>query len=277
MKTRTSKNSELSKLRDSRELLWNLTLRELRTKYRRSFLGWTWSLLNPLSLVVTYGFVFGVVFGAVAPVGRHSGLQSYALYLLCGLLPWSFFNLVTSLGMTCLIANGGLIKKVAFSRPTMVLSQAIFALVQFSIEVGVLLVVMLIFNGPHPLLYVPFVVGMMFCLAGFATGIALVLSVVAVYFRDLMHLWSIVLQIYFFGTPIIYTLDTMKSKYSHHVTDVLEWHPMSVFVRSFRSVLYDGSAPPLSHIVYMVLSSVISIILGWLVFERLSRRIAEEI
>ena len=137
LRTRISQQStvvQFKRLSDSRELLWNLTLRELRSKYRRSFLGWSWSLLNPLALVAIYGFVFGVVFGAEAPVGNPSGLTTYALYLLTGLLPWSFFGLVTGLGLSSLIGNAGLVRKVAFARETLVFSQAIFGFVQHCIE-----------------------------------------------------------------------------------------------------------------------------------------------
>ena len=75
----------------SHELLWNLTLRELRTKYRKSVLGWSWSMLNPLATVAIYSFVFGHLFQAAAPVGTNSDIKVFALYLLCGLLPWNFF------------------------------------------------------------------------------------------------------------------------------------------------------------------------------------------
>jgi len=92
----------------SRELLWNLTLRELRTKYRRSFLGWGWSMLNPLVTVAIYGFVFGTLFAATAPVGVPSGLTGFAYFLLCGLLPWNFFALVNNLGLGSISGNAGL-------------------------------------------------------------------------------------------------------------------------------------------------------------------------
>src|SRR6478735_12213819 len=89
----------------SRDLLWNLTLRELRTKYRRSFLGWAWSMLNPLSQILIYGFVFGTLLGSTAPVGDPSGLDNFALYLLCGLLPWNFFVLVQNTAMGSILGN----------------------------------------------------------------------------------------------------------------------------------------------------------------------------
>ena len=132
----------------SRELLWNLTLRELRTKYRRSFLGWAWSMLNPLSQILIYGFVFGTLFDATAPIGDPRGLDNFALYLLCGLLPWNFFRLVTSLGLGAISANSGLVRRVAFPREVLVFSNVLHACVQFSIEMALLLIVLLIAGSP---------------------------------------------------------------------------------------------------------------------------------
>ena len=95
-----------------------------------------------------YSFVFGVVFGAEPPVGENSGVNSYAVYLLCGLLPWSFFNLVTGLSMNALLGNAGLVRKVAFPRQTLVFAQSIFSLVQFSIEMTLLMVILLALGSP---------------------------------------------------------------------------------------------------------------------------------
>jgi ABC-type polysaccharide/polyol phosphate export permease len=268
---------QLKRLAGSRELLWNLTLRELRTKYRRSFLGWTWSLLNPLSLVLTYGFVFGVVFGAVAPIGNPSGLNNYALYLLSGLLPWAFFALVTNLGMGTLIGNGGLIKKVAFSPETLVFAQSIFSVVQFSIEIAVLIVIMLVISGFTLVPWIPVTILLMFLLAVFSTGIALALSVVAVYFRDLTYLWTIMLQVYFFATPIIYDPEVLKAQVSPTVLRLLEWNPMAVFIRAFRSTLYDAAAPEVSSLCFLAGISALSLVLGFIIFHSLTRRLAEEL
>jgi ABC-type polysaccharide/polyol phosphate export permease len=96
---------QFTEIRRSKNLLWNLTLRELRARYRKSFLGWAWSMLNPLSNMLIYWFVFGVVFGATAPIGHPSGIQVYAHYLLTGILPWGFFSLVTNLGVGSLLGN----------------------------------------------------------------------------------------------------------------------------------------------------------------------------
>ena len=159
------------------ELLWNLTLRELRTKYRKSVLGWTWSMLNPLATVAIYSFLFGYLFGADAPAGVHSGVKAFALYLLCALLPWNFFMLVTNMGMSSIIANAGLVKKVAFPREVLVFANTLHGLVQFSIEL-LLLTVVLVIAGSYFFVWIPVIIIQMLLLAFFASGLALALAAV---------------------------------------------------------------------------------------------------
>ena len=260
----------------SQDLLWNLTLRELRGKYRRSFLGWTWSLLNPLALVGIYWFVFSVVFGSQPPIGNPSGIKTYALYLLCALLPWSFFNLITGLGMSSLLGNGGLVRTVAFPRQTLVFAQSIFSLVQFTIEMT-LLTVILLFAGSPLLHLLPLTMLQMLLLACFSTGIALALSVMLVYFRDLTYLWTIINQVYFFMTPIIYDPSLLEDKATPLIRSLLRWNPMSVFVDAFRKTMYDGRAPAAANIAGLFAAAALSMAFGLLVFSRGVRRLAEEV
>lgn len=267
---------QLTELRRSQNLLWNLTLRELRAKYRRSFLGWAWSMLNPLSSMLIYTFVFAVVFGATAPVGEPSGIQVYGLYLLCGILPWGFFTLTTNLGMASLTGNAGLVRKVAFARETLVFAQVIFCVVQFSIEMG-LLAIALLFFGAHFLPWIPVVMFLMVLLAVFASGFALALSAASVYFRDLKYLWTIFIQVMFFATPIIYQPDRVEGKLPPVVYFLWEWNPAKVFIMEFRHMLYSGASPEWSKIGYLVVVSAASFAIGWTIFKRLSRRIAEEL
>ncbi len=267
----------LTTLRSSRELLWNLTLRELRTKYRRSFLGWAWSMLNPLATVAIYSFVFGSLLGSDAPLGDPSGLHVFALYLLCALLPWNFFALVTNSGMGSLLGNAGLVRKVAFPRQVLILSQVLHGCVQFGIEIG-LLVVVLVIAGSPVLPWLPVTVGLMLLLAVFATGFALALSALAVYFRDLGYLWQILLQVWFFATPIVYPESLLDDRsIDGAARRLLDINPMSVFARAFRRTLYDGTAPGLRSVGYLVLAALISLIVGWWAFSKLSRRVAEEL
>ena len=106
----------LKEVASSRELIWNLALRELRGRYKRSALGWFWSLLNPLFTMVIYTIVFSRILRATPPPGDPSGLDVFGLYLLCGLLPWNFFSITVTTSMATLVGNGALIKKVYFPR-----------------------------------------------------------------------------------------------------------------------------------------------------------------
>src|SRR4029450_12447493 len=103
---------KLTEIASRRELFTNLTLRELRSKYKRSVLGWTWSLLNPLTSLVVYTFVFGILFGVEATPGDPSGLDNFAMFLMCGLLPYTFLANGLNGGMGSLIGNANLVKKV---------------------------------------------------------------------------------------------------------------------------------------------------------------------
>lgn len=260
----------------SRELLWNLTLRELRTKYRRSFLGWAWSMLNPLATMAIYTFVFGTIFGAQAPIGDPSGVKVFALYLLCGLLPWNFFAMVTTTSMGALVGNAGLIRKVAFPRESLVLAQALHALVQFGIEMSLLVVAMVIAGSPV-LPWLPVTLGLMLVLAVFATGFGLLVSALNVYFRDLSYLWGIVMQVWFFATPIVYLPSVLEDRVSGWPERLLKANPMNGFAEAFRRTLYDGTAPGWKTVLWLIGSAAVALTVGWWSFRKLSRRFAEEL
>lgn len=260
----------------SRELLWNLTLRELRTKYRRSFLGWAWSMLNPLSQILIYGFVFGTLFNATAPIGEQSGLDSFALYMLCGLLPWNFFGLITSLGLGAISANAGLVRRVAFPREVLVFSNVLHACVQFTIEMALLLIVLLIAGSPF-LVWLPLVVLTSVLLALFATGLALALSVLAVYFRDVSYLWAILIQVWFFATPIVYPPSLLDARAPEWVRNILKLNPMNGFVDVYRRLLFDAAGPGWKTMVGLVVISLAALSIGWMIFHRMARQLPEEV
>ncbi len=267
---------QLKDIANSRNLLWNLTLRELRSKYRRSVLGWSWSMLNPLAQMAIYTFVFGVLFGVEAPVGNPSGITTYGLYLLTGLIPWGFFSLVCGVGLQSILSNTTLVRKVAFARESLVISQVLFCSVQFSIEMS-LVCIALIIAGSFILPWLPITILLMLLLAVFAGGIALVLSVSAVFFRDLPYLWTIINQIWFFATPVIYDPSTFDGKVSEAVHSILYWNPTAVFIRSFRATTYNGTAPNLNDLVVLAFVSAFSLIVGLATFNKLKRRLAEEL
>ena len=260
----------------SRELLWRLTQRELSTKYRRSFLGWAWSMLNPLANVAIYGFVFGVLFGATAPVGENSGLTGFAYFMLCALLPWNFFAMTMSMGMGSITANSGLVRRVAFPREVLVFSNVAHALVQFSIEL-VLLCVILFIAGSPLLPYIPVVLLLTLLLAIFGAGYALALSTLSVYFKDSNYLWAIVTQVWFFLTPIVYGPELLEAKVPDWGQNLMRLNPMVHFVSAYRDALYHATFPGLSKLAILAMSSFLSLAIGWFVFLRLGRRLPEEV
>lgn len=259
----------------SRELLWSLTQRELQTKYRRSFLGWSWSMLNPLANVAMYGFVFGILFGAKAPEGINSELTGFVYFLLCALIPWNFFSMIINTGMTSISGNSGLVRRVAFPREVLVLSNVGHAIVQFLIELSILITILLIAGSPL-VPFLPFAILLMILLAMFGTGFALALSTLSVYFKDMSYLWAILLQLWFFITPIVYP-PSLLSDLPTTFQQVLRLNPMVHFVAAFRDVLYHASFPSLGRVLVLALSSIITLSAGWLVFLRLGRRLPEEV
>ena len=266
----------IRRVSDAHELLWNLTLRELRTKYRKSVLGWTWSMLNPLATVAIYSFLFGYLFGADAPAGVHSGVKAFALYLLCALLPWNFFMLVTNMGMSSIIANAGLVKKVAFPREVLVFANTMHGLVQFSIEL-LLLTVVLVIAGSYFFVWIPVIILQMLLLAFFASGLALALAAGNVYFRDLGYLWQIFSQVWFFATPIVYIPALIEGKVPNWVEMILKLNPMAVFAQGFRRSMYDNSFPGWDNLGACAIVALLSMLIGWSIFTKLSRRFAEEL
>jgi ABC-type polysaccharide/polyol phosphate export permease len=266
---------------ESRELATNLTLRELRGKYKRSVLGWTWSLLNPLASVAIYGVVFSFFLKIDPPIGDPSGLDSFVLFLLCALLPWNLFSSGVNASMGSLLGNANLIQKVYFPRELLVGTAVAANVITLLIELGVLLVVLL-FVGNMVLPWIPVMLGLVVLLAVIVTGFGLALSVLNVYFRDMQHFIPIALQALFYATPIVYPINLVPNNATVlgvgiPVGTLYRINPLVHVVQAFRSVLYDLRFPPLRSTAYIVAWAIGSLALGLWVFSRLDRRLAEEV
>jgi ABC-2 type transport system permease protein len=196
--------------------------------------------------------------------------------LLCALLPWNFFSLITNLGMGAISANSGLVRRVAFPREVLVFSNVLHACVQFSIEMGLLAVVLLVAGSPF-LPWLPVVILVSLLLAIFASGFALALSTLSVYFRDITYLWTIFIQVWFFLTPVVYAPSVVKERAPDWANDILRLNPMGAFVNTYRDLLYDATAPSLPRLAAMVISAFASLAIGWAIFNRMGRRLPEEV
>jgi ABC-2 type transport system permease protein len=268
----------LAPLRSHRDLFANLTLRELRGKYKRSALGWAWSVMNPLATMLIFTAVFRFILKVPVPEGDPSGLHVYAFYLLCALLPWNFLALGLSSGMNSLISNGNLIKKVYFPRALLVGASVAALAISLLIELTVLLVALLI-AGNMVLPSIPAMLAVVVLQGLFVFGVALTLSVVAVYFRDMEHLMSIVLQLWFYATPVIYPVSTATDELADRpwVRWLYEANPMTRFAAIHRDLLYHLRGPELMDLVAVSIAAAISLTIGVIVFRRLEPRLAEEL
>jgi lipopolysaccharide transport system permease protein len=259
-----------------RELLWNLTLRELRGRYKRTVLGFGWSLLNPLANMAIFTFVFAFVLEITPDPGDPSGLNAFALWLLCGLLPWNFFAVSAVTAMGSIVNGANLVKKVYFPREQLVISSVGALLITHLIELGLLAVVLLCF-GNMILPWLPVLVVIVILLTAFITGIGLVLGALNVYFRDMTHLWGIVTMAWFYATPVVYPIHLVEDRDSAALDFVYGLNPMTRFVEATRDVMYDLRMPSLVTFGYLLAMSSISLFGGLWIFGRMSPRFAEEL
>lgn len=260
------------------ELLSNLTLRELRSKYKRSVFGWTWSIANPLMTLVVYTVVFSTFLKIEAPVGDPSGMHIYGFFLVCGLLPWNFLAQGLSGAVGSLTANEGLIKKVYFPRSVLTTASVLSWLAGHLIEVGVLLVVLLVFGN----MVLPWIVPLALVtllLTGFILGLGLLLAPANVYFRDIEHFIAIFLNLWFWLTPIIYPARLLEDRevLGVELSTAIAINPMFHFVDAYRSLLYDLAWPSPGRWLAMTGSAVAALVVGALAFRRLEPRLAEEL
>jgi ABC-2 type transport system permease protein len=273
--------SRLREFAGTQDLAINLTLRELRGRYKKSVLGWTWSLLNPLATVAIYSLVFSYFLKIEPPVGDPSGLHSFALFLLCALIPWNLFQNGLNMGLGAVVGNGNLIKKVYFPRELLVAAGTSSLVVTMLIEIGVLAAILLL-AGNMVLPWLPMVLLLMLIEAVFVFGIALVLSVFNVYFRDVQYLVAILLQVIFYTVPIVYPIRYVPV----HATvlgveipllRIYSLNPLVRMVGAFRDVLYNLRFPPMFDLLYITLWAIGALLVGQWVFSKLDRRLAEEV
>jgi ABC-type polysaccharide/polyol phosphate export permease len=255
-----------------RNLLYLLSLKELRTRYKRSMLGWAWSLFNPLSQMLIFTVIFLYVFKATPPVGDPSGLELFPLYFLSGALPFNFFSITVGVAMGSVQGGAGLIKKVQFPHEHLVFSVVVAQFVTLLIELAVLVVAMLI-AGHMVLPWLPLLLAVLGLLMLFTTGVALALSAANVFFHDVNYLWGILSQILFYATPVIYnpaTIDVAALRF------VANYGPTGSFITAIHNVVYDLRVPGAGRMLHLVVMSVGMFALGSWAFNRLSPRFAEE-
>ncbi len=265
---------------DFRDLMRNLTQRELRSRYRRSFLGWGWSLLQPALMTAVYAIMLGYYLKVTPEPGEPSGISSYAFFLLPGLLPFNFFSASLTTGMGTIVNAGGLMTRVWFPRLLLPLSSIVALSVSVMIELGILGVIVVAISQEFMILVlmpIAFLVVMLLIL--FTSGIALFLTAANVRFRDVEYLTSVFLLAYLYLTPILYPISFIpQAKVPWVPLDLRQValaNPMARFSMAFRNVFYDARLPGLPTVLWLVFWSFLAFYVGARYFIRRADRFAE--
>jgi len=250
-----------------RLLVQSLVSRELKARYRGSVLGFLWSFVNPLLLLLTYGLVFTFML----PVDRSPETQPYFLFIFCGILPWTWFQSSIAESAGVLIAGGNLIKKVLFPAEVLPVVTVLANLVHFLLGLPILLA-FLAWNGRLGagalLLPLPLLVQLVFTL-----GLALFVSALTVHFRDVQNILSHVLQVWFFATPIIYFYGNKVGPFRK----VLQMNPMAHVMVSYQQMLFHGGFDHWKGLTLAGVAAFLTCVVGAFFFERLRDTLAEEV
>ena len=263
--------ASLRRLFGYRALIRSLVARDLKARYRGSVLGFLWSFINPLLLLLVYSFVF-----LVMPTTRGSYAErAYPVFMFCGLLPWTWFSTSLLESAGSLISGGNLIRKVLFPAEVLPLVTVIAGLVNFCFGLPILFAFIVYFGVPvvwSDLLWLPLIVLVQLMLT---MGLALLLSVLTVHFRDLRDLLANLLTLWFFASPILYRLEDVAGL-SLRARDVMLFNPFAHLARAYQGVLYEGG--PYTggwHLLLVGLGSFGILVFGYAVFDRLRDTLAE--
>jgi ABC-type polysaccharide/polyol phosphate export permease len=258
-----------------RGLIGNLAQRELKAKYKRSLLGWAWSLINPATTLAIYSLVFGLLFDIQVPTAGNGHTKLFALFLFSALIVWNFFNAVVTGAMIALLSAGPLLRRVYFPPECPLIGNMLATLTQTALEAAILIAVLaFVGNLSWTVLLAPF---LLVLLGLFAMGVGFVVSLFNAYYRDVNYLVTITLQLLFYGTPIIYPFSLLEDKAPRWIELIVAANPLTQFVGAARDIFYLEQVPSTARILGLVVSSVLTFCVGWAIFARGAADVSEEL
>lgn len=247
-----------------RQLLKSNIQKEVRGKYKGSFLGVLWSFVNPLLMTLVYAIVF--------PFLLRGSQPHYTTFIVIGIIPWTWFTYTILSGTNTFLINAGIIKKVYFPRQILPISIATSGLINFLISC-IVICLFLLFSGigfSFNILYLPIIAMIQYILQ---LGIILITSAIDVYIRDAEYIINFFVQMLFYGTPVLYSIDMFPEKFRW----ILRLNPMTTIIESYRSIFFYKTHPNFGMLFVVFLVSLSILIIGSLVFKKLERGFAEEL
>lgn len=248
-----------------RELLKTNVKKEIRGKYKGSFLGVLWSFVNPLLMVLVYAIVF--------PYIMRVQQDNYLIFLIVAIIPWNFFTTVVAQGSITVRTNANIIKKVYFPREILPISVVVSGLVNFLISC-IIIFIFLIGSGiglSWHLLLLPLIALIEFMLT---LGIVFMVSSINIYIRDLEYLVNFIITLLFYATPILYNINMFEGSF---IAKILVLNPMTHIINAYRDIMYYQTLPNAQSILIVGLISLIIMLLGYQVFKKLEKGFAEEV
>ena len=249
-----------NELRSHGYVLWQLVRQQLILRYRRTILGYFWTLINPLLMMSVTAFVFSTLFKVP--------LRDYAVFLFSGMIAWNSFSSTVFQSCHAFINNEGLIKKIYLPKILFPLGVSVGTSIDTIFSFVSLFVIILVLGGKISvaLLMLPLSFLLLFV---FSLGIGLVMSVLTVFFRDLLYIITIMLQAMFFLTPVLYD----KKMLGGPASFLMQVNPLVPFIDIFRAPLAYGLMPPMESLVLCVIFAVVSLAIGLLVFSMNEKKI----
>lgn len=249
----------------SRELLKNLVARDLKIRYKSSVLGFAWSMVTPLAMVLVFGFIFTRVF-------EVANTADFSLFFLAGFVPWQFLSGSLSESVSAIVGNGALMRQVNFPREYLPISKVVSQAVHFLLSLVVLGAYGLI-RGYNFLPFLPALVIALVFFFLFVAGLSMAFAAANVAFRDLQELVPVMLLLWFYGTPLFYRLEMVPERFQW----MMLLNPMTWFLDLFRHVFYYQVFPPLKVVLVGAALGVGSVVAGYLLFVRLARTFSKEL
>lgn len=248
-----------------RQLLKSNVQKEIRGKYKGSFLGVLWSFVNPLLMTLVYAIVFPLILRSTEP--------HYITYLVIGILPWNYFTTVISQGTTTILSNGGILKKVYFPREILPISVNLSGFINFLISCLVMCV-FLIFSGIGFSWYIIFFPLILLTQFIIQQGIIFITSSINVYVRDSEYIINFLVSMLFYATPILYVGNMFAGS---AIEWVVKLNPFSIIIDGYRSIFYYQAMPNIKVISITLAMGLMLLYLGLRVFRKLEKNFAEEL
>lgn len=249
-----------------RQLLAELTKREIAQRYKQSILGYFWVILNPLAQMFVMSFVFSKLFNIV-------GLGvPYSIFLFAGLLPWTLFSSSLSSASNALVGNAGLLSKIYFPREILVASTILAKVVDYFLASLIFVLMMIIFKVPvtwNVLWFIPiFLIQNLFSYA-----IGIILAAFNLFYRDIQYLLNLILLVWMYLTPIVYSTETFPANYRW----IFQFNPMAIIINAYRQVILAGGAPNFLSLGIAAVLSLIFFILAFRLFKKLEGQFADAV